>query len=674
MHTPLHTDTDKLIEPGRAKPDIHCGETLEPLGKLEDLITELNTIRSEMLDLEDSGLARLTNLHQSHNQSAKNLLHYLALRRHDLRPIQERLASAGLSSLGRSESHVKGNVDAIASILYRLTNSQGDERSALAAEEAIGYGDGVALLKKHTETLLGPKPLHRNVRIMVTMPSEASENYSLVRDLLTSGMDCMRINCAYDNAQAWAGMIDNLHRAISETGKACRILMDIAGPKLRTGPIEAGPQIVKWRPRRDLFGRVNKPARIWLTPATHSEVPPSTPDAVLPVVGDWLTNLRIGDVIKFFDSRGASRSLKVVERAGKNWWVESNQTAYVATGTPLHIMRSGVCQQILSQGEIGKLPARQQWIYLKEGNTLILTRGSEHGRPAIFDVSGVMLSPPKIGITLPQIFNDVRPGDKIWLDDGAIGGIIKVVADDHVEVQITHTRPLGSKLRADKGINLPETELHLPALTEKDLEDLAFIARKADLIGYSFVRNAEDVIELQKRLAEVDGDHLGVVLKIETRRAFEELPNILLTAMRSPCVGVMIARGDLAIECGWERMAEVQEEILWICEAAHMPVIWATQVLEKLTKEGLPSRAEITDAAMGERAECVMLNKGPYVIEAVRALDDILMRMEKHQSKKRSMLRHLNLADNFSLLTKKPSLVANLVQQVPEQRNDGKVV
>ena len=106
----------------------------------------------------------------------------------------------------------------------------------------------------------------------------------------------------------------------------------------------------------------------------------------------------------------------------------------------------------------------------------------------------------------------------------------------------------------------------------------------------------------------------------------------------------MIARGDLAVECGFERLAEIQEEILWICEAAHVPVIWATQVLETLAKEGMPSRAEITDAAMGERAECVMLNKGPHIREALRVLDDILQRMQSHHSKNRSMLRELHLA------------------------------
>jgi pyruvate kinase len=121
----------------------------------------------------------------------------------------------------------------------------------------------------------------------------------------------------------------------------------------------------------------------------------------------------------------------------------------------------------------------------------------------------------------------------------------------------------------------------------------------------------------------------------------------LLMAMQAPCCGVMIARGDLAVECGFERLAEVQEEILWICEAAHVPVIWATQVLETLAKDGIPSRAEITDAAMGVRAECVMLNKGPHIQQALRVLDDILQREQSHHRKKRSMLRHLTLADHF---------------------------
>jgi pyruvate kinase len=165
------------------------------------------------------------------------------------------------------------------------------------------------------------------------------------------------------------------------------------------------------------------------------------------------------------------------------------------------------------------------------------------------------------------------------------------------------------------------------------------------MIGYSFVHSEQAVRELQERLVSLGGRHVGIVLKIESKKAFERLPSLLLAAMGSPAAGVMIARGDLAVECGFERMAELQEEILWVCEAAHMPVIWATQVLENLAKDGLPSRSEVTDAAMGVRAECVMLNKGDYIVEAVRSLDDILQRMQYHQSKKKSMLRHLKLAD-----------------------------
>jgi pyruvate kinase len=137
---------------------------------------------------------------------------------------------------------------------------------------------------------------------------------------------------------------------------------------------------------------------------------------------------------------------------------------------------------------------------------------------------------------------------------------------------------------------------------------------------------------------------IGVVLKIETRAGFENLPRLLLEGLRRPPLAVMIARGDLAVEVGYERLAEVQEEILWLCEAAHVPAIWATQVLDTLARTGVPSRAEVTDAAASVAAECVMLNKGPFVDEAVRVLSGILRRMEKHHYKKRSLYRKLRVS------------------------------
>ena len=500
-----------------------------------------------------------------------------------------------------------------------------------------------------TNALFGPPPDGRAVRIMVTMPGEAADDYELVRDLLKHGMDCMRVNCAHDRPESWSRMIASLRRATKETGRHCRVLMDLPGPKLRTGPIEPGPRVVRWRPRRDPLGRLKAPARIWLAPSAGGAAPPEKPDACLPVSADWLSTLRRGNLIKFFDARGASRSLRIAEAAGRGRWAESNQTAYVTKGTVLHQVGGpeGV-ETFRGEGRVGELPPVEQWIDLRVGDRLVLRRDLRPGSPAVYDGRGRLLKAASVGVTLPEVFDDVRAGERVWLDDGKIGGRIQSVGRDELEVEITHARPGGEKLRGDKGINLPDSHLRLPALTEADLEALPFIARHADLVGYSFVRSAADVRELQNRLEELGGSQLGLVLKIETRRAFEQLPNLLLAAMRSPAAGVMIARGDLAVECGYERLAEVQEEILWVCEAAHVPVVWATQVLENLAKDGLPSRAEITDAAMGERAECVMLNKGPYVLEAVRALDDILRRMQSHQAKKRSMLRPLKLADNFA--------------------------
>ena len=282
---------------------------------------------------------------------------------------------------------------------------------------------------------------------------------------------------------------------------------------------------------------------------------------------------------------------------------------------------------------------------------LILDRKRTLGRPATYSKTGAVVAPARIGVSLPQILDHAKPGEPIWFDDGKIGGVFRSVTSDSASVEILQAHPNGQKLGAEKGINLPETRIDLPALTPDDLEALKFIVQHADLVGYSFVRTESDVRDLLDRLKELRGQHLGVILKIETRKGFDNLPKLILASMRMRSFGIMIARGDLAVECGYERLAEVQEEILWICEAAHAPVIWATQVLETLARKGVPSRSEITDAAMGERAECVMLNKGPYAVTAVSVLADILKRMQDHHEKKNSMLRQLHLAAPFPTTT-----------------------
>jgi len=610
----------------------------EPL-PVETLIARLGEIRSSLVTSESDSLQRLSGVHPAWRKSASNLLHYLALRHHDIRLLQEELAELGLSSLGRTESHVMISLDAVLKLLHGVAG-----RPPALPEQTLytGFDEGKTLLKAHTESLLGPETTDRGVRIMVTMSSDAAADYSLVHDLLARGMNCMRINCAHDTPEIWASMVENLERARDELGLPCRVLMDIAGPKLRTGPMGPGPQVTSWHPKRDSLGRVVKPARIWLAPEDAPTAVLAGADASLPMPTEWLAMVQSGDRIHFTDARGKRRVLEVVENLGPGRWAECGQTAYVTPETVF--LRAEAGDGSSYEAKAGPLPHLEQGIVLKKGDDLLVTREPVPGRPASIDATGRLLAPAMISCTLPEVFSQVRAGERIWFDDGKIGGIVAEVTPDALRATIVQARSKGDRLGADKGINLPDTEIELPPITSKDLEDLRFIVGHADLVGMSFVRHERDIYELQARLHELAADHVGIVLKIETRHAFEQLPNLLLAAMRQYPAGVMIARGDLAVECGYERMAEVQEEILWICEAAHMPVIWATQVLETLAKTGQPSRAEITDAAMGERAECVMLNKGPHILEAVTVLDDILRRMQDHQAKKSSRLRSLHVS------------------------------
>jgi pyruvate kinase len=236
----------------------------------------------------------------------------------------------------------------------------------------------------------------------------------------------------------------------------------------------------------------------------------------------------------------------------------------------------------------------------------------------------------------------LRGGQPVWIDDGKLGAIVESVSDQGAMLRVTHAAPHGVALRADKGLNFPETDLALPSLSDKDLQDLDFICGHADMVGFSFVQTHEDMQQLISQLRRRGAGGLPIIAKIETAKAVRNLPDIILGAIGQTVLGVMIARGDLAVELGSVRLAEIQEEILWLCEAAHVPVIWATQVLETMAKRGVRARAELTDAAMGVRAECVMLNKGPYILDALHLLDSILSRMQAHQHKKSSLMRALH--------------------------------
>ena len=517
-----------------------------------------------------------------------------------------------------------------------------DQNWAPDAKSPFDFNTGQMSLNRRAETLLGVPAGKRSVRIMVTMPSEAATDPALVRDLLAAGMDVMRINCARDSPDAWADMVNNLRRAQRELGRSCKILTDLGGPKLRTGAIQSERRILRIKPTRDVRGRVVTPAHVWLTPAEIPQDGPGGATTTLLMPRELLQKAEAGDELRFRDARDKKRELRIVSCDGESRLAETAKTTYIEDGLAVTLNRRG---ERLGDSRFGDLPDVAAPLQLKVGDHLLLTRGDGPGQPAVHDFNGQVIKPARISCALEEAFDAVRPGERVWFDDGKIGGTALDNDGEIITVRITHANLKGSRLRAEKGINLPDTDLNVPALTSNDLEDLKFVVQYADMIGLSFVRTPEDVFSLQEHLARLGAKHVGVILKIETRKAFENLPQLLLASLCAPPVGVMVARGDLGVEVGFERLAEVQEEILWFCEAAHAPVIWATQVLEGMATKGAPSRAEVSDAVMSGRAECVMLNKGPYIGETVRFLNGILERMDAHQSKRRAMMRRFSISE-----------------------------
>ena len=604
------------------------------VGRLLPLVRQL---RDEAIAAEGAYSDELATLDGPQRESARNLIHYLTIRKHDIRQLQLDLLSLGLSSLGIIEPHALGSLDRVIYVLERLANVEPSLRQAELADLLVGP----ARLRENAARLLGPELHDRFERIMVTMPSEAASDARLVEDLLRAGMNIMRINCAHDSPATWQATVDNLRAAEARTGLSCLVQADLAGPKVRTGPIEPVGRLIKIRPKRDAFGRAVRPGRLWIT---DTDEPAASGSLRLPVSTACLGKLERGDELRFHDARDKRRSLRVTEKEKGGFIAEAYQTAYLMTGMPMRIRRG---DKRVGSIKVGMLPEVSEPIRLGVGDELILVREFAYGTAAPRDENQEATGPASIHCTLAEAFDQAKPGQAVWFDDGKIGGVVSKNPGDEMLIRITHAGPNGGRLRAEKGINFPDTELEVDALTVKDRRDLEAVVGYADMIAMSFIRRPEDVLNLEDDLTRLDAQHIGVVLKIENKHAFEVLPRLLLTAMRTPPVGVMVARGDLAVEVGFERLSEVQEEILWVCEAAHVPLIWATQVLEGLAKRGEPSRAEVTDAAASQRAECVMLNKGPHIVATTRFLSDILSRMDSHSRKRRSTLRKLSIADSI---------------------------
>jgi pyruvate kinase len=595
---------------------------------IEQVREELRAIRDRATALEHKYQAELSGVHPAFREGARNLVHYLALRNSYTHDLRNKLRRLGLYSLAHAERNVLGSITAVQTAVDRLVGNGAADIEAL--EAALQRTNPSA--DEHRQAILGPSPKGREVSIMVTLPSEAADNPDLVTEMLAAGMNLARINCAHDDPDTWRLMVNNVRQAARDAGTECRIVMDLSGPKLRTGELKPGPRVIHIRPKRDPLGRVIAPRRIRLIP--DDVLQRGTKIAVIPVPRACIELAQEGDQIRFRDTRGKKRRLAVATKDDKGLVLESFQGAYISTGTHLTLVRNGAGEEL--SYEVGELPAVEQPLLLHAGDTLIIHRDNIPGEPAREDADGNVVEPAHISCQQPEVFQYLSPGETISLNDGKISGVIRDVSEQQLDVEITKAKPTGSRLRGQRGINFPNSDIRLPGLTATDKTNLVFVAEHADAVSLSFVRKPNDVEALLQELDALSADGLGLIIKVETKKGFKSLPKVMLAAMRRYPIALMIARGDLAVECGWARLAELQEEILWVCEAARVPVMWATQVLEQEAKKGLPSRAEITDAAQSQRADCVMLNKGPHILAAIRTLDSILSRMQTLRFRKTS--------------------------------------
>lgn len=255
-------------------------------------------------------------------------------------------------------------------------------------------------------------------------------------------------------------------------------------------------------------------------------------------------------------------------------------------------------------------------IILETGRTIVITNDET-----------VVGTPERIGTTYDPLPRDTRPGDVILLDDGNLE--LKVLATTPTEVtcEIVH----GGVLKSNKGMNLPGVALSIPALTEKDKDDLAFgLSLGVDFVALSFVRRAQDLRETREMIRSLGGD-TPVIAKIEKREAIDDLASILEEAD-----GVMVARGDLGVELSTEEVPTLQKKIIAMANAAGKPVITATQMLESMIDRARPTRAEASDVANAilDGTDAVMLSaetaSGHFPVEAVETMARIAGHTEEN--------------------------------------------
>ncbi len=564
-------------------------------------------------------------------KSLTNMYHYVSMRCLDITSLQDDLTKLGLSSLGRSQSHLMDTIEKAINILSNLL--QKENEIVLEENSFVTFDEAQELLLKNSE-IFGKNPEHEfKTKIMLTLPSEASTNPKLIEELAESGVNLFRINTAHDNDKAWNAMantIKEINFKLKDENKI-KIYVDLAGPKIRTGKIKRVKSPIKIGNKKVEIKFVNLVSEDNFTKPEGLNISGDVIPAMIALDKEFLKHTKDSDFIEIVDINSKKRYLKVLKYHKDVCECSIEKRVIIDENSRITIYKDKKKYSTHPKNII-EVPEE---IRVFENDEIIITSLDVLGEFDYKDESGKYSAVISCGDR--GILNNVKVNDDVFIDDGKIELIVtKKIDENKVVAKVVNAKEDGVIIKEEKGINFPNSNLMLDAITDEDKENLKAVMEFADIIGISFAQTKNDIETLKNELKR-HKKHLAIVAKIETKLAIQNLPEILV-ALSGINSGIMIARGDLAIEVGFENLAYIQEEIFDLCASSHTPVIYATQILENKMKTNLPSRAEITDAAFGQRADCIMLNKGAFAIDTIKTLNHILNQMHKIYKKNKQLL------------------------------------
>jgi pyruvate kinase len=355
--------------------------------------------------------ARIDAALPKHRLSAANLAHYLGLRKQDVRPLQLELAALGLSSLGRSEGHVRDTLLRLGAWL------SGRECQATSTADPLDWARAAALLHENTRALFGPPPAGRHVYIMVTAPDAADVTPAWADEVVQAGADLLRINGAHEGPREWEAIVSTFKARAAARGAAGRVIVDLPGPKLRAEIRQLEDGVLHLPRRKDQRGRSVAPTPVLLVDAYPR-------GDQIPVPSDWLAELQSGDEIRLTDAGERERTLVVRGAVEGGVLAECDRSLYVMSGLPLVWRRN---HAVLAEGRVGALPKQPRTLTLGVGDRLLVNASGASEDPA----QRVLAFPE------PALLEQVRVGERVILDDGKLVAVVEAARPDGHVCRVT---------------------------------------------------------------------------------------------------------------------------------------------------------------------------------------------------------------------------------------------